>query len=465
MGTVYAKSVDQDADKESVRKSDRIDLQSLKAQVQRVHVAGIGRTKEDIIISSVKDVFSANNFQSVVLKIHEARSRLEELGCFKGVDVLIDTYEGSDALTDGIQVTFEVEEVKVLGAQANTAVGQNEALFNGGAALRNILGRGEHCTVSYGRGTKKTTAFAVTAVKPIHDRFRSRVTSSVHQSSLEAGWSGYKLLERGAALGVTFNTTPTTSHELTAEAAWRHLSCLSKTTAFGVREHSGHTLKTSIRYCVSVDTRDQHIFPTRGHLLRAQTEAAGYGGNVGFSKSELQLQANQALAGELSFDVVSAGELPFDVVTQVSLSLGHLAPLGSKGFTIADRFFMGGPTTFRGFQMGGVGPHSDKCALGAQSYWLGSAHAYAPLPLLPRGSFVDRFRLHAWASAGTLADPAAGGADAAANLAARMSLGAGVAVNVGGVARVELNYCVPVRHRPWDKTQPGLQLGIAADVL
>lgn len=40
----------------------------------------------------------------VILKIHEARTKLEGLGCFKGVDVLIDTYEGQDAIKEGIQV-------------------------------------------------------------------------------------------------------------------------------------------------------------------------------------------------------------------------------------------------------------------------------------------------------------------------------------------------------------------------
>ena len=38
---------------------------SLQAFVQRVHVNGLGRTKDDIVISSVKDVFDADDFQSV----------------------------------------------------------------------------------------------------------------------------------------------------------------------------------------------------------------------------------------------------------------------------------------------------------------------------------------------------------------------------------------------------------------
>lgn len=40
----------------------------------------------------------------VILKIHEARTKLSKLGCFKDVGVFIDTYNGPDALDDGIEV-------------------------------------------------------------------------------------------------------------------------------------------------------------------------------------------------------------------------------------------------------------------------------------------------------------------------------------------------------------------------
>ena len=36
-----------------------------QAQVQRIHVEGLARTKDDIVINSVKEVFEANDFQSV----------------------------------------------------------------------------------------------------------------------------------------------------------------------------------------------------------------------------------------------------------------------------------------------------------------------------------------------------------------------------------------------------------------
>lgn len=90
-------------------------------------------------------------FAQVMKKAHVARQRLLRLGIFKEVEVLIDTSEGtrarglpgdcrsvgfksrrvafssgSDALPNGLDVTFEVTEIKRLTGSYNTMVGNNE---------------------------------------------------------------------------------------------------------------------------------------------------------------------------------------------------------------------------------------------------------------------------------------------------------------------------------------------------
>lgn len=94
-------------------------------------------------------------FPQVMKKAHVARQRLLRLGIFKEVEVLIDTSEGtgelrslaagswsvegrliadvcvasssgSDALPNGLDVTFEVTEIKRLTGSYNTMVGNNE---------------------------------------------------------------------------------------------------------------------------------------------------------------------------------------------------------------------------------------------------------------------------------------------------------------------------------------------------
>ena len=47
----------------------------------------------------------------------------------------------------------------------------------------------------------------------------------------------------------------------------------------------------------------------------------------------------------------------------------------------------------------------------------------------------------------------------------RLVYGLGLAFKLGGIARVELNYCVPLRTQKTDKPSPGLQFGVGVDFL
>ena len=47
----------------------------------------------------------------------------------------------------------------------------------------------------------------------------------------------------------------------------------------------------------------------------------------------------------------------------------------------------------------------------------------------------------------------------------RLSYGAGLALNVASIARVELNYCWLLYAKRGDRVQPGVQFGIAAEAL
>ncbi|KAG0696566.1 Sorting and assembly machinery component 50 [Chionoecetes opilio] len=371
-----------------------MDLQALKRSEAdereiktRLRVIGenLARVRDEAIQAKLR-------MAQVIMRIHEARNRLSGLGCFKDVAVFIDTYKGPDALAHGIEVTFEVREVSLAGAKLNTSVGNNEGTVATGGVLRNLLGRGEEATAEYSHGTKRTSSFHTTFTKPFHNDATTVLSSSVYQEASELPWAGYKEMDRGMLLSLAFNSAPQVQQKLVLEGVWRHLSCLSRSTAFAVREQAGHSLKAALRHTLIVDRRDDTIFPSDGVAFTLKNELAGLGGDIGFLKNELDLQVNVPL--------------PKDVVIQGSLVAGHLLPLrNNKTHCIVDRFLLGGPMNIRGFEMCGVGPHSDGCALGADMYWAAALHTYSPLPLLGRGgSISDKFRLHAFVNTGNIGD-------------------------------------------------------------
>lgn len=140
-------------------------LENKDVVVQHVHFDGLERTKDDIIICEIGEVFKAKNLIEVMRRSHEAREKLLRLGIFRQVDVLIDTCHGEDALPNGLDVTFEVTELRRLTGSYNTMVGNNEGSMVLGLKLPNLLGRAEKVTFQFSYGTKETS-YGLSFFKP-----------------------------------------------------------------------------------------------------------------------------------------------------------------------------------------------------------------------------------------------------------------------------------------------------------
>ncbi|GLH12382.1 hypothetical protein R5R35_011696 [Gryllus longicercus] len=469
MGTVHAKQSDaprseklkthpnpnEDSHHRSQKK--RVTLEGIRARVDKIHVDGLGRTKDDIIIETVRELFKAQDFQDVIVGAHTVRSRLEALGCFRNIGVFIDTSSGPDSTPEGLEVTFHVHELKRIVGGVNTLVGNNEGSVVVGLRMPNLFGRGEKLATEYSYGSKRTTGFNVCLSKPLRGKMHSVFSTSIFQHGSEWPPSGYKQIERGLLFDLGFSSAPNVKHNLQWEASWRDLSCLTRSAAFEVREQSGPTLKSSLRHILCVDRRDQPIFPSTGAYFQLTTEFAGLGGNVGFFKNDLTLQGNWPVLN--------------DVVLQGAIQAGFLKRLTNDQIvSICDQFFLGGPLNLRGFDFRGAGPHSDGFAVGADAYWATAVHLYSPLPFLStRGAFADLFRTHIFVNAGNVGNFNLGD-DYHENWKIlskdfRMAYGLGLALRLGQMARVELNYCIPVQIRRGDQPVSGVQFGIGVNFL
>ncbi|KOB68125.1 Sorting and assembly machinery sam50 protein, partial [Operophtera brumata] len=260
----------------------------------------------------------------------------------------------------------------------------------------------------------------------------------------------------GEAPFIIHSINHSTTHNLQWEGMVRDTAVLSKNTSFKVRESSGeapfiiHSLnhsvihsmirrlttcngkawcatqrysartpaskyaraamKSVVRHSVSVDHRDEPIFPTRGAYVQFSSEVCGLGGGVAHLKNELKAQQNLSLTEHI-----------------------HL--------------FLGGPTTMRGFQQRGVGPHSDGLATGGKA---------------GRGGLGELFRSHVFLNAGCLAMPVRTGRTLPVAQVSVHSCALDVALRLGRAARLEFNYCVPLRG---DRAHAGLQFGLGAHFL
>ncbi len=140
----------------------------------------------------------------------------------------------------------------------------------------------------------------------------------------------------------------------------------------------GKFLTSSLGYAVSFDQRNDPIQPSAGWSASLSQNFAGLGGDVKYLKT--------------SFRGATYRRLPLDLIGTLKLDVGYVDSFGDDKVRLTDRFFKGA-SSFRGFDVSGVGPRlvtdnarnrsrSNKGqALGGKAYVVGSAEVLLPLPL------------------------------------------------------------------------------------
>ncbi|CAG0914796.1 unnamed protein product [Notodromas monacha] len=455
MGVVHAKSK---TPGDEIIETRILDTSSLKARVDRIHVQGLQRTKDDFVQAAVAPLMEVTEMNNLFLTVNEVRNTLGQLACFKSVAVGIDV---SGTTPDGVEVWFYVEELKRHRGGFKAQGGNNEGSCGIGFDSVNFKGRGEKASFSYEYGTRKTASFALDVSKPLVDLGCSKLAASAFSTNSISPSSLFRLTSRGLSLGLDLFPFWDVQHRVSWDGCWRDLNCMSIDTPFSVREEAGHSLKSGLRYSVSKDSRDSKMLPTEGTLWRLSSEASGFGGDVGFLQHGFDYQANFRVLGNLVGQVGLSGNVQYQTPWQTSMSL--------KAPQICDRCFMGGPLDVRGFRINGAGPHADAAALGASTKLAYGAHIYFPMPGISHYGFSDSFRFHAFATAGHIGElqekPNFEELRHTLRQNLRASCGIGMVLRLGDMARLELNYALPMIWQNGDQRQRGFQLGIGVDYL
>ena len=265
---------------------------------------------------------------------------------------------------------------------------------------------------------------------------------------------------------------------------WRTITGLSPNASNAVRVDAGDSFKSSITHTWLTEQRDNPLLPSSGYMAKVTTELAGAGplkGDVAFLKSEADTQAAVPLPLPGLASASTSG-----MALTTSLRAGVLYPLAGAGAPrpqpsrLNDRFVLGGPSDVRGFKVAGLGPHDAGDALGGDVYAAGSAALTLPFP---RVGVDTPLRLRVFANAGRLvalrgrgrldgegwsADGVRGAVVEAVKKVADgwPSAAAGVGVVYAHpMARVELNFSLPLVIRKGEETRKGLSLGIGIDFM
>ncbi|KAI9494365.1 surface antigen-domain-containing protein [Zychaea mexicana] len=417
--------------------------------VDALRILGTSITRESFLNSVVKDVFNAQTSGDVLASVKEAAAKLQRHDIFEEIKVYMDS---SRPNADSVHVTFDLKEKSKGVYQTTLAVGENEANMTGAVTIRNIFGGAETATTRFAFGNRTKAAVEIVAGTPLQGspdvKLEAFANGSIRDYSMINNYE-----ERANSVGARVKGTSCYGNHQVAYAMTRRDITAQPKSSGTVRANSGENLKSALTHTFVSDTRDHVTMPTKGKYLAVTQEIAGMGqrGDANYFKNELAAQVHQPVMG--------------DIVLSTGVKFGLLMPTtDNERVNVSDRFYVGGPLSVRGFKMGGIGPRDGNDALGGNVYYAAGASLTAPIP----GAAHLPVRAHAFFNAGNIASkakdaPLKGTLEELIN-ESRTAAGFGLIFH-HELARVEANFCIPLRFKGSDLPKHGFQLGLGINFL
>ncbi|MEX0970919.1 MAG: outer membrane protein assembly factor BamA [Paracoccaceae bacterium] len=372
-------------------------------------------------------------------KIREAEAALQALRYFSNVSVRVREGSSPDQAVVEVDVQDAPTGAFTFGAGYSTDVG-----FSGKVSIseRNLLGRGQRFALELEYG-ERTSIASISFTEPrVNDRDLS-IGGDLYFRQIDRTESSFQTTELGFRPQVSFPLGPDTRLSLNYEIVSEEIrDTVPGTTSPVIIADEGTQVRSAIGFALTHDTRNDTFDPSTGYILRFTGQYAGLGGDADYLKVTGRAKGYVGL-----FDDALVLSADFE---------GGAVFAGSTSTRITDRFFLGG-TSFRGFNVGGVGPRDDdggsiNDALGGNFYAIARLDAKFPIGL-PRdlgfmgGAFVDLGSV--WGL-----DGAPMGASGAIDDAAYLRASAGLALYwQTPLGPLQFSWAYPLLEQPGDVTQ------------
>jgi len=328
-----------DPDKKTVALT--IDIQEGgEVNIGRIDISGNSKTRDKVIRREMRldegDLYSKK-------AIKRSYERLNNLNFFETVDIGQERRQKEPVLDLNVKVKEKMTGTLSVGggySSVDKLVGIAEV------AQGNLGGRGQLLKIKTQWG-KTRRLYMLSFMEPY--LFDQPVWGKIDVYNQYQEFDGYNLRTNGAAVSVgkSFGEYVNTSIRYSLDSSL--MTDLTTTNiSFGVQkqlEIYGTGMNTSaLTWSLARDSRDYYLAPKTGSRNSVMVEYAGgfLGGDPHFLKS----------VGDSAwyFPVV------WDTVFMARGRYGYVESLIDKPVPLGERFFVGGPTTVRGFRYGSAGP-------------------------------------------------------------------------------------------------------------
>jgi outer membrane protein insertion porin family len=368
------------------RPGERIDVvlevnEGPEVYVERINISGNLRSQDKILR---REIPMAEGDRFTLQKLQRARQRLLNLGYFERVDIT--TQPGSDRTRIVVNVDVTERPTGLFSIGGGFSSVDN---FIGTIDLsqRNFLGRGWEATVRLRLGGR-TQQGIVSFTEPwLFDR---PLSFGFDVFNLRRQFVEYSVDSLGGGLRLSHPFAEFWRWHVGYRLTRDRISDLVESASAALREEEGTRVTSLISGALTRDSRDSVLAPTRGGQTALTVDVAGLGGDSRFVKT---------VASTSAFRPIWLGH-----VLSGRLEVGYGFGLGDEPLPLFERFYLGGPNTFRGVKFRRISPQdATGTRVGGTSELLGNVEYIIPLPLnLRLAAFLDVGNVYGF---GTRFDP------------------------------------------------------------
>lgn len=312
--------------------------EGVKAYVERIEIEGNTKTRDKVIRRRVElaegDVYNGK-------LLEEARAALQGLGYFEGVE--IKTSQGS--APDRLKLTINVKEKPTgrigLGAGFSTAGGLLGTVF---ISEDNLFGTGKRLRLAGTLGTV-TSSLSFRYDDPFF--LDSDYSMSLSVFDQFSDFTDYSQESRGAE--IVFGRTFLKFNSATLGYLYEtiNITDVSDSAASAIKDQAGESTTSSINVGLTRQVSDDPAKPTTGYRVGLNSRIAGgfLGGDNDFYKFLLEARYSRLLIEDMQLTgtLVARG--------------GYIETYGDTvDVPLQERFFLGGPNSFRGSKFRELGP-------------------------------------------------------------------------------------------------------------
>ena len=361
-----------------------------RVYVRRLNIRGNTRTRDEVVRREFRQMESAW-FSSEKLKL--SKERVNRTGYFQKVNVATPTVPGQP---DQVDVNVDLEELPAGQLVAGLGYSQADGVaFNAAISQDNFIGTGKKVSLAF-KTASAQQEYTVAYTNPYYtvDGVSRGFTFS-HKATdfAELDSADYKIDD--TILGVNFGI-PLTEFNRFSFSSNLHFSNFEKAASASTvvtdwqnAEGTSYT-NLDVAFNWTSDDRDSALMPTSGSVSRLSAEATVPGSTLGFYKAGAKHRRYWPMYGDLVFSL--NGEVGYGD------SYG-----GTSKLPFYENYYIGGPSSVRGYAARSIGPREDATAtgdpIGGNFKLLTNAEFYVPSPV-----YSDTMRLVAFADAGTVMD-------------------------------------------------------------